>query len=321
MMKRLQLFFLCSISFAWGEETCLSNIRQVTFSSMGFEKEGEAYFSPDGKSIIFQAVPTGKKHYQIYTMDLIEGMPKLVSTGIGACTCGFYRPDGAKILFASSHENGDYESFATYSNHYSWELTAYMNIYEANVDGSSLRKLTSGPAYHAEGAYSPDGKQIVYASNESGSMNIYVCNVDGSDVRRLTWTEQSYNGGPFFSPDGEWVVFRSDREEKDLLQIFIVKSDGSEEIQLTNNRHVNWAPFWHPNGRIIAYTTSRHGHSAYQIYLMNIETLQEFRLTESQTFEGLPSFSPDGKQIAWTSKRGNGTCHIYLADFHLPEDL
>jgi Tol biopolymer transport system component len=321
MIKRLKLFFLLSFAFAWGEEVCLSNIRQVTFSSMGFEKSGEAYFSPHGDSIIFQALPTGKKHYQMYTMDLREGIPKLVSTGIGACTCGFYRPDGEKILFASSHENGDHESLPILSGNYSWELTPYMNIYEANLDGSSLRKVTSGPAYHAECAYSPDGKQIVYASNESGSMNIYISDVNGSNVRPLTRTEESYNGGPFFSPDGKWVVFRSDREEKDLLQIFIVRSDGSEEKQLTNNRHVNWAPFWHPNGKIIAYTTSKHGHRAYQIYLMNVETLQEFRLTESQTFEGLPSFSADGKQIAWTSKRGDGTSNVFIANFNLPEGL
>lgn len=97
------LVVFCSI--AWGnEEVCLRNIRQATFPSMGFEKAGESYFSPDGEEIIFQAVPTGEKEYQIYTLDLGTGALRRVSTGKGACTCGFYRPDGKKILFASSHE-------------------------------------------------------------------------------------------------------------------------------------------------------------------------------------------------------------------------
>ncbi len=193
-----------------------------------------------------------------------------------------------------------------------------MNIYEANVDGSCLRRLTSGSAYHAECAFSPDGERIVYASNESGSMNLYICDADGANAFDLTKGVDCYNGGPFFSPDGEWVVFRADRQEKDLLQLFLIRSDGSEERQLTQNQHVNWAPFWHSNGRVIAYTTSKHGHRAYQIYLLDIETGGEHRLTYSDTFEGLASFSRDGKQITWTSKRGDGTAQVFVADFVLP---
>ncbi len=317
------------ISFAWGnviidstqEGVCLQNIQQVTFPSMGFERAGEAYFSPDGESIIFQAVTTGEKGYQIYTMNLQTRSLRMVSTGKGKCTCGFYRPDGKKIIFASSHESpllNEKEPPKT-SNRYIWDLTPYMQIYEAEVDGSNLKCLTSGPAYHAEGAYSSDGKSIVFASNESGSMNIYICNADGSNAQRITHTDHCYNGGPFFSPDGKWIVFRADREEKHILQLFLISSDGTQEIQLTNNGYVNWAPFWHPNGRMIAYTTSKHGHQSYQIYLIDAETREEYRLTYSSTFEGLPSFSKDGKKIAWTSKRGDSTPQVFIADFFLPE--
>ncbi len=310
---------LCTMGCASQEEVCFQNIRQVTFPSMGFEKAGESYFSPDGRSIIFQAVPKGEKYYQIYTMRLQGAALRRVSTGRGACTCGFYRPDGNKILFASSHEAPDeHVEKKEEAGRYRWDLTPYMNIYEADVDGSCLKKLTEGPAYHAECAFSFDGKEIVYASNESGCMNLYICDAEGANARRITRGEQCYNGGPFFSPDGEWIVFRADRDTKDLLQIYLVRPDGSEERQLTNNEHVNWAPFWHPSGKWIAYTTSKHGHRAYQIYLIDVKTLREVRLTCSQTFEGLPSFSRDGKQITWTSKRGDGTCQIFIADFILP---
>lgn len=298
----------------------MRNMRQVTFPSMGFEKAGESYFSPDGLSIIFQAVPTGEKNYQIYTMDLRTGVPRMVSTGKGACTCGFYKPDGKKILFASSHEAPASleEEKKENSSRYKWELTPYMNVYEANLDGSCLNKLTSGPAYHAECSFSSDGQKIVYASNESGSMNLYICDANGRNAHPLTQSQNCYNGGPFFSPKGDWIVFRADRQEEDQLQLFLIRSDGSEERQLTSNPHVNWAPYWHPNGRVIAYTTSKHGHKAYQIYLIDIETNREYRLTYSSTFEGLPSFSSDGNQITWTSKRGDGTCQIFVADFILP---
>ncbi len=198
-----------------------------------------------------------------------------------------------------------------------------MNIYEANLDGSDLVALTTGPAYHAECAYSPDGSRIVYASNQGGSMNIYTMKADGSDTRQITQTEDCYNGGPFFSPDGSQIIFRADREVPDYLQIYIINSDGTNERPLTFDLSVvNWAPYWHPQGKVIAFTTSLHGHLHYEIYLLNIETNLLYRLTHCPTFDGLPVFSSDGKKIMWTSKRGRDqTCQIFIADFYLPAEL
>lgn len=312
------------------EQQNLSNIQQLTTPLMGFEKAGEAYFSPDGQTIIFQAVPKGQEHYQIYTMNLAIGIPSMVSTGKGACTCAFFRQDGQKIIFASSHEdpNLDQEmaktphSQKTQTGNYKWDLTPYMNIYEANPDGTQLIALTSGPAYHAECAYSPDGLSIVYASNQDGSMNIYTMKADGSDQQQITHTDYCYNGGPFFSPDGDQILFRADRHRPDYLQIYVIKSDGTNERQLTFNSAVNWAPYWHPSGKVIAFTTSLHGHRHYEIYLLNIETGNQYRLTHSPTFDGLPVFSPDGKKMMWTSKRGpDNTSQIFIADFVMPSDL
>jgi Tol biopolymer transport system component len=310
------------------EALYLTNIRQLTFLSMGFEKAGEAYFSPDGSQIVFQAVPSGEAHYQIYLMDIEEGIPRMVSTGKGACTCAYFRPDGKKIIFASSHEDPllndpDYDpsvpGYKREGGEYAWDFTPYMNIYEANLDGSELLALTSGPDYHAECAYSPDGSRIVFASNSSGSMNIYTMQADGTDLQQVTFTTHSYNGGCFFSPDGSQIIFRADRDKPHYLQIYLINSDGTEERQLTNNNAVNWAPYWHPNGKVIAFTTSLHGHRNYEIYLLNIETAIQFRLTHNPGFDGLPVFSPDGSKLMWTSKRGpDGTCQIFLADFTMP---
>src|SRR6516165_8013533 len=84
------------------ESRYLSNVRQVT---RDFVRAGEGYFSPDGKTIIFQAEEkgTGNPFYQIFTMDLATGKVTRVSPGVGKTTCSFFRPDGKKIIFASSH--------------------------------------------------------------------------------------------------------------------------------------------------------------------------------------------------------------------------
>lgn len=340
-MNQFRIFALCYLltytllgfcGFEEGEPSlealALKNIRQMTFPDMGFEKAGEAYFSPDGKLIAFQAVPLGKEHYQIYLMDLEEKRPVMISTGKGACTCAYFRPDGKKIIFASSHEDPalmdqeDYEDFSSKKGAYKWEFTPYMNIYEANLDGTCLTPLTTGPAYHAECAYSPDGTRIVYASNEGGDLNLYTMKSDGTDQQQVTYTQVCYNGGPFYSPNGHHIIFRSDRDRPDYLQIYMIDADGTNERQLTFNEAVNWAPYWHPNGKVIAFTTSLHGHHQYEIYLLHIETGKDYRLTYSATFDGLPVFSPDGTKLLWTSKRGEDqTCQIFMADFLMPAEI
>lgn len=321
MMMRLFFGVLVMIySQAYSsEEAILKNIKQLTFSDMGFERAGEAYFSPDDTSILFQAVPTGQKKYQIYGMNISEGQPKLVSTGKGACTCAFFHPNGQKIIFASSHSDPEPVREEPPHEGYKWDLTPYMNIYEANLDGSELKALTIGPAYHAECAYSPDGKKIVYASNENGSMNIYVMDADGTNSKAITSTVDIYNGGPFFSPDGNKIVFRADRFRSNYLQIYVVDIESLEEEQLTNNDAVNWAPYWHPDGNMIAFTTSLHGHHRYEIYLLHLTSGALQRVTDYPDFDGLPVFSHDGKKLMWTSKRSSDhTCQIFIADFINP---
>ncbi len=314
------------------ERPILSNIRQLTSPEMGFEKAGEAYFSPDGESVIFQAVPKGKKFYQIYTLPLAGGKPKMVSTGKGACTCGSFHPNGKRIIFASSHKDPrlndpnakipDPPGYNRSGSTYRWDFNPYMDIYQANLDGSDLTPLTSTYGYDAEGAYSKDGGRIAFSSNRDGSMNIYIMDADGSDVRQLTSTKDCYNGGPFISPDGSRIIFRADRQKRDYLQIYVMDVDGRNEVQLTEGDDVNWAPFWFPDGKTIAFTTSKHGHHNYEVYLLRLKDRRFHRVTNSPRFDGLQVFSPDGKRMMWTSQRGaDGSSQVFVADFTMPESF
>ncbi|HEX4588492.1 MAG TPA: biopolymer transporter Tol, partial [Gemmataceae bacterium] len=206
------------------------NIRQVTF---GFVRAGEGYFSTDGKQIIYQAEEkdTGNPFYQIFVQDLASGRYRRVSPGVGKTTCAYFRPDGKKIIFASTHLDSNAKSQyvpefqrreedkkAGRHRRYTWDFDPHMDIFEANPDGTELKRLTDSPGYDAEGSYSPDGKQIVFCSQRTGDLQLWIMNADGSNPRQLTTAKGCYNGGPFFSPDGKRVIFRSDRKERDRLQ-------------------------------------------------------------------------------------------------------
>ncbi|HKQ47425.1 MAG TPA: hypothetical protein VJZ71_05105 [Phycisphaerae bacterium] len=309
------------------EEQVLTNIRQLTEEDMGLTKSGEAYFSPDMKRIIFQAFPKGEDAYQMFTLELAsdgKAVPeslKQVSPSGGACTCGFFRPDGKGIIFGSSYLHPDMPNPNSYhrkGSSYTWDMPGGMDIIAAEFDGSNPRQLTTTKGYDAECAFSPDGKSIVFSSDRAGNPDLYVMKADGSGVRRLT-DKAGYDGGPFFSPDGKRIIFRADRKEDDHLQIFVINADGGGEQQITQHASVvNWAPYWLPEGKSVVFTTSLHGHHNYEVYLLNIETGKQQRVTFRPRFDGLPVISPDGKKMMWTSQRGGGNSQIFIADFKTP---
>jgi TolB protein len=323
------------------EATHLKNIRQVT---KDFVRAGEGYFSPDGKQIIFQAEEKegGNPFYQIFVMDLESGKFRRVSPGVGKTTCSYFRPtDGKKIIFASSHldpdakkkQEAEYkqreeDAKAKKRPRYRWDFDEHMDIFEANPDGTGLKRLTDTKGYDAEGSYSPDGKQIVFCSNRSGAENLelYIMDADGKNVRKLTNAPKCYNGGPFFSPDGKRVIFRSDRKKKDHLQIMVINVDGTGERALTDDLNwVHWAPYWYKDSKHIIYTAADHSDMTkrpnYDLYWMNADTGKKVRITYAPGADVLPVFSPDYKKVMWTSTRdGRQPSQLWIADLEVPKE-
>jgi tricorn protease-like protein len=322
------------------EAVHIKNIRQLT---KDFVRAGEGYFSPDMKTIIFQAEEkdTGNPFYQIFTMDLETGRTRRVSPGVGKTTCSYFAPDGKKILFASSHLDPDArkhyaeeyrlrdeERKAGQRRRYKWDFDPFMSIFEADPDGGNLKRLTHAKGYNAEGSYSPDGRQIVFCSNRDGEENLelYIMDRDGQNVRKLTNAPGCYNGGPFFSPDGKQVIFRSDRKKKDHLQLYVINTDGSGERALTDDLNwVCWGPYWYKDGRHIVYAGADHSDPMarpnYDLYWMDVESGKKVRLTFAPGADVLPVFSADGRKLMWTSTRdGRQPAQLYLADFVPPPE-
>ncbi len=323
------------------ETSFLTDIRQLTFEG---RRAGEGYFAVDGSQLVFQSERfPGNPFFQIYRMDLSDGQVTRVSPGVGKTSCAWMHPSEAKILFASTHEDPaakakqkaeiDLRSAGKHRR-YSWDFAEHYDIFETSGTGSTLSNLTRVKGYDAEGAWSPDGRSIVFASNRhayteqtfgdaarekdlSLHIDIYIMNSDGSGVHRLT-TTPGYDGGPFFSPDGTRIVWRRFSLEGSVAEVWTMRTDGSDQRQITSLSAMSWAPFYHPSGDYIIFTTNRHGHENFELYIVDAEgESQPVRVTTTAGFDGLPSFHPDGATLSWTSTRGSGDgAQIFLSDWN-----
>ncbi len=313
------------------ESRYLANITQLTSQDMGLFNAGEAYFSPDAKTIIFQGTPIGQSEYQIYTLDLQTRKLSMVSTGKGACTCAFFNPNGKKIIFASSHldPNVDQPKQTNQEEGYKWDFNKHMDVFEADPTGSNLRRITREPGYDAECAYSPDGQRIVFTSQRDGDLELYVMDADGANQHRLTFTP-GYDGGPFFSPDSQHIIYRADHRDDGLmnLQLRIMNADGTNDRAITDNPVFNWCPYWYPTGKSLIFTQADHmayahgGKTNYDLYMTTPEGESFIRITDNPEFDGLPVFSPDGTKLLWTSKRdGMDQPQLFIADFAIPKEF
>ncbi|MGZ5552924.1 MAG: M28 family peptidase, partial [Chthoniobacterales bacterium] len=293
-------FFASIIAFAdeaAREAQFITNARPLVFEG---KRSGEGYFSPDGKKLIFQSErEPGNPFYQEYILDLETGETTRVSPGIGKTTCGFFQPGTNRVLFASTQADPatgekqkaelDFRASGK-QRRYSWDYDEQFEIYSTKLDGSDAKNLTHSLGYDAEGAYSPDGKQIVFSSlraafplekltpelrkryeqDASYFGDIYIMNADGSKVRRLT-NEPGYDGGPFFSPDGKRIVWRHFDESGMIADVWTMKLDGSDKKRITDFHAMSWAPFYHPSRKYFIFTSNKLGFENFELFMVDAE--------------------------------------------------
>lgn len=318
------------------------NLRQLTFGG----DNAEAYFSFDGKYIIYQRTDpkNGIMCDQIWMAKVPAPgepfQPKLVSTGTGRTTCAFFYPDGKHILYASTHLGSkdcppvpDKEKMGRYV----WPIYDSYDIFMADTSGHIIKQLTKTPGYDAEATISPKGDKIVFTSMRNGDLDLYTMNLDGSQVKQITNT-LGYDGGAWFSPDGTKILWRASRPKsadeikdyKNLLtqglvaptemEVWIANTDGSNARQITFQKGANWAPNFMPDGKHIIYCSNAEYPRGFpfNMYMTDINGKGMEKISRDNGFDAFPMFSPDGKKFIFSSNRNNGGTHdtnIFIADW------
>lgn len=330
-------------SILFSGEKHFKNIQQLTFGG----DNAEAYFSFDGKYIVFQK--TNPKEGLLCDQIFIGKVPKqgetfkpkLISTAKGRTTCAAFLKDGKHIIYASTHLANDscppVPDRKKYGNKYIWPIYETFDIFMADTNGKIVKQLTNTKGYDAEGTISPDGKTMIFTSTRDGDLDLYLMNLKTLKVKRVT-KMLGYDGGAWFSPDGKKIIWRASRpkteaevkEYKDFLaqnlvaptnmEIWVANADGSNAHQVSNFGQANWAPAYMPDSKRIIFA-SNHEYKRgfpFNLYTINEDGSNLIKISRDKGFDAFPMFSTNGKKIIFCSNRNNGgtrDTNIFIADW------
>jgi Tol biopolymer transport system component len=285
---------LAQSSEADGEAVFLSRVRRLTYEGL---RAGEGYFSPDGSQMVLQSErEEGNPFYQIYLMDMTTGDSVLVSPGMGKTTCAFIRPGTGEIEFASTHHDPMTQTYAD-------------DEYAARETGQERR----------------------YAWDYDPAMEIYVTNPANGDLTRLTDAE-GYDAEGSYSPDGEWIVFASNRQayERELsaedarlleidqsyfIDIHLMRADGSEVRQLTKTPGYDGGPFFFPDGSRIIWRRFDESGLIADVWSMLPDGTDQRQLTDFGAMSWAPYVHPSGEYIVFASnKLGFTNFEVFMVD-------
>jgi len=238
-------------------------------------------------------------------------------------------PDGRWIAFVVTSLSDERDEYLS-------------NIWVVDAAGGVPRRFTAGPRRDTEPRWSPDGTRLAFLSERApkDKLQLYVMPADGGEPTKLTALENGV-GGAAWSPDGSRLAFVSpvggqrepeSEEEKRKSRparvitsvkyrfngegfvydrrphVFVVSTDGSAPLQITDGDFIDADPVWSPEGESIVFASARHAErdddDASDLWRVPAKGGAPQRLTETSGPVMLPAFSPDGRSIAYFTRPG-----------------
>jgi dipeptidyl aminopeptidase/acylaminoacyl peptidase len=150
------------------------------------------------------------------------------------------------------------------------------------------------------GAWSPDGKEVVFTSNFTGRLNLWKVNSSGGWPIQLSQSDDRQSSA-VWSPDGTRIIFQSDRGGAETYDLFAIPANGGEVVNLTKTDQISeTSPAWSPDGSLLALDYKPKTAPVTDIAVMDWGTRAVRNLTNEKTPDHLwttKMWSPDGKSV------------------------
>jgi eukaryotic-like serine/threonine-protein kinase len=243
--------------------------------------------APDGRSFIFSRYRDNQ--YDIFLQRVGEAEARnLTADSDEDDWMAAFSPDGSRIAFRSERDGG--------------------GVFLMDADGGNLRRLTK------EGfnpAWSPDGKEIVYATSAANSPHarnnarsrLLAINVETRERRLIDIGSGKDAVQPSWSPNGARIAYWGLRDTD--RDIWTVPVGGGEPAPVTNDEATDWNPVWSPDGKYLYFASDSHG--AMRFWRLPIDQTTGRVIGEREAVTGAgaeswhPTFSRDGKRLAYVN--------------------
>jgi TolB protein len=251
-------------------------------------------FSPDGRRMVVIATVGGRE--QLSTMDVDGSHEVRLTTAPYDHEDPAWSPDGRHIAYVSLEGGGEV-------------------IRIIDPDGSNDQSLTSASQRAIHPSWSKDSTRVIYCTDDDlkppkkNTSEIYA--IDIANKKTTMLISGGTNTFPNWSPDGRRIAFRKMIGETNS-EVFVAKSDGSGETNLTNDPAFDGWPAWSPDGRQIAFASNRRGKNQ-EIYVMRSDGTDARLVAYTDGRATAPKWSKDGGKVYFSVCRGRELgCEIFF---------
>lgn len=211
-----------------------------------------------------------------------------------------YQQDGGGAFSPTWSPDGQWVAFG-YGAVFNARETKPSQIIMIRADGSERRELTAGPLNSGFPSWSPDGKHIVYRVWTKDERSLQILNLDDGKSTKLTSGNDNF---PVWSPSGDRIGFTRETGGASSYEIFTVRPDGTDLMQLTNAPGNDAHCAWSPDGKYIVFSSARFGfrdetplydgspQPYAELFVMNADGSNQRPITSDKWEEGTPAWVP-----------------------------
>ena len=270
------IVFTCQIfKTQAAEQICIMNADGSGFRRLTTEDNIRHFYpslSPDGQRVLYSSYLVDN-NYEIYQMDIQSGAVARLTNSYGVDDAPEFSPDGQSMTFMHNSPTRNTNQIVIAD--------------QGGANAENIPRITGW-----DPTWSPDGKQILFASDRDGAVQLFTVRRDGSQIHRIT-NLPAIRGRSDWSADGQFIVTYSG--EPWHRELYLMSADGSNVHQLTPSGGNSQGPSFSPDGKWVAFTAyfdKYNDENGCEIYIIRIDGTDLRRLTNNDYCDYQPRWGP-----------------------------